>query len=88
MINWKVRFRNPKWVVGFVSQLLIMAQMVVVGLNQTGMIHFEWSQDINNWVLGFVNIVLLVLSMMGVVQDPTTKGYSDSDKALGYEEPK
>jgi phi LC3 family holin len=88
MINWKVRFKNPKWLVGFVSQLLIVAQMVIAGLNQAGVIHFEWSDQINNWVLGFVNVLLIVLGMLGVVQDPTTKGYSDSDNALTYEDPK
>ena len=88
MINWKVRFRNPKWVIGFVSQLLIIAQMVTVGLNQSGTIDFVWSDEINVWVLGFVNAVLLALGMMGLVQDPTTKGYTDSERALDYTEPK
>jgi phi LC3 family holin len=88
MINWKVRFRNKKWVVGFISQLLIVAQMVTVGLNQSGAIDFVWSDQINIWVLGFMNTVLVMLGMLGIVQDPTTKGYSDSDNALDYKEPK
>jgi phi LC3 family holin len=88
MINWKVRFKNPHWVTGFVSQLLIIAQMVTVGLNQTGAIHFQWSESINVWVLGFANAVLLLFAMMGIVQDPTTKGLSDSEQAQEYTEPK
>lgn len=88
MINWKVRFRNPKWVIGFVSQLLIIAQMVTVGLNQTGAIDFVWTEQINLWVLGFANAVLVVLAMLGVVQDPTTADYQDSERAKNYSEPK
>lgn len=80
MINWKVRFQNPKWVIGFVSQLLIIAQMVTVGLNQTGAIDWQWSEQINTWILGFVNAVLVLLSSLSLVQDPTTGGYSDGEK--------
>lgn len=87
-INWRVRFRNPKWVLGFVSQLLIIAQMVTVGLNQTGAIQWQWSEGINVWVLGFTNAVLLLLASMSIVSDPTTSGYSDSNQAQQYSEPK
>lgn len=87
-INWQVRFKNPKWIVGFVSQLLIVLQMVTAGLNQSGAIHFSWSNEINVWVLGVVNAVLVLLAMGGIVQDPTTSGYSDSEQAQGYKEPK
>lgn len=88
MINWKVRFKNAKWVIGFVSQILIIAQMVTVGLNQSGAIDFIWSDQINIWVLGFVNAVLIALSMLGIVQDPTTSGISDSEQAKSYKDPK
>jgi phi LC3 family holin len=76
-INWKARFRNPKFVIGFVSQLLIIAQMVTVGLNQTGVIDWQWTDQINTWVLGFVNAVLVLLASLSIIQDPTTNGYSD-----------
>ncbi|MED4531516.1 phage holin [Metabacillus fastidiosus] len=88
MINWKVRLKNTKWIIGFVSQLLIIVQMAAVGLHQTGAIDFVWTENINVWVLGFTNAVLIALSMLGFVQDPTTKGYSDSEQAKSYTEPK
>lgn len=87
-INWKVRFKNPQWVIGFVSQLLIIAQMVTAGLNSTGAINWQWTEEINVWVLGFANAVLVLLATLGVVVDGTTKGVSDSENARTYTEPK
>jgi phi LC3 family holin len=87
MINWKVRLRNKQWVVAFISQLMIMAQMVLAGLNSLGVTNFQLTDAIQGTVLTFVNVVFVVLSLMGVVQDPTTKGYGDSARALNYKDP-
>jgi phi LC3 family holin len=78
-INFKQRFRNPKWVVSFVSQLLIVAQLFVGVLNQSELIHWNWSSQIDTTVLAIVNAVLVVLGMLGVVQNPLTNGYSDKE---------
>lgn len=88
MINWKVRLKNPQFILGLVSQLLIIAQMVTVGLHQIGAIDWQWTEQINTWVLAFVNAVLVLLASMSLVQDPTTKSYSDSEQAKSYTEPK
>jgi phi LC3 family holin len=37
-------------------------------------------------VNGLISIIT-VLSTMGVLVDPTTKGLSDSERAMGYNEP-
>jgi phi LC3 family holin len=79
-VDFKQRFRNPKWVISFVSQLLIVAQLLVAGLNQSGLIHWNWSNQIDNTVLAIVNAVLVVLGMLGVVQNPLTSGYSDKEE--------
>ncbi|WP_297663342.1 phage holin, partial [uncultured Streptococcus sp.] len=34
-----------------------------------------------------VNTFVLILVILGVVTDPTTAGLSDSQRALGYDEP-
>ncbi|OCA87253.1 phage holin [Pseudobacillus wudalianchiensis] len=88
MINWKLRFKNPAWVVSFFSQILILAQLITGGLNQIGFIHFSWTDQFNTWLLAVINAVLVILSMLGIVQDPTTKGYADSERAKKYTEPK
>jgi len=87
MINWKVRLRNKNWVIAFVSQIMIVAQMLLACLNSFGIIDFQLSDAIQNGVLTFVNAVFVVLSMLGIVQDPTTKGYKDSERALTYKDP-
>lgn len=88
MINWKVRFKNKSWVLAFISQLMIVAQMVLGGLNVLGITDFQLTESIQESILTFVNAVFILLSMVGLVQDPTTKGMKDSERALTYKEPK
>jgi phi LC3 family holin len=88
MINWKVRFNNRLWVVAFVSQLFILAEVLLMGAHAAGITDFLLTEDIKGWVLALVNAVFMVLSTLGVVQDPTTAGMEDSDRAMQYNEPK
>lgn len=88
MINWKVRFQNKSWVVSFISQLLIIAQVIIAGLNSLGVIHFQLTDKTINDVITVANALFIVLSLLGIVQDPTTKGLGDSENALKYEKPK
>lgn len=87
MINWKVRFKNRNWVIAFISQLMIVTQMLLAGLNTMGLIEFQLSDAIQQSILTFVNALFILLSMMGLVQDPTTKGMRDSERALTYKDP-
>jgi phi LC3 family holin len=88
MINWKVRLRNRNWVIAFLSQIMIIAQMVLAGLNSLGIIDFQLTDAIQNSVLAVANAVFVLLSLLGIVQDPTTKCYGDSERALQYKDPK
>ncbi|MEH7178359.1 phage holin [Neobacillus vireti] len=87
MINWRVRFKNRSWVIAFVAQLLIVAQMLIGGLNALGITEFQLSDAIQQSILTFINAVFIILSMLGLIQDPTTKGMSDSERAKTYKEP-
>lgn len=87
MINWKVRFKNKGWVMAFVSQLMILAQVLLTVLNTLGVTDFQLTEQIKSEVLTVVNSVFVLLSLMGVIQDPTTKGFGDSERALGYKDP-
>ncbi|MDU3398486.1 MAG: phage holin [Clostridiaceae bacterium] len=39
-------------------------------------------------ILAVVNALFVVLSILGIVTDPTTRGVGDSAQALTYKEPK
>ncbi|OLS40318.1 phage holin [Bacillus sp. MRMR6] len=87
MINWKVRFQNRNWVIAFVAQLFIVAQMLLGGLNSLGITDFQLSDAIQESILLFINAIFILLSMLGLVQDPTTKGIRDSERAMRYTKP-
>lgn len=83
MINWKVRFKNKRFVIAFIAGLLLLIKQVSVlfGYNLNTEL---FSTNINN----VVDAVFLLLGLLGIVNDPTTQGFSDSEQALSYKEPK
>ena len=79
-MNWKVRFKNKVWLTSFIS-LIVTFTYTLLGL-------FGVVPSISqNTVMQIVNQFLLLLSMVGVIVDPTTDGISDSDRAMTYDEP-
>lgn len=81
MINWKVRFKSKTFLVAAFSLLLILIQQVAAlfGFDTT---------IFNDQVTDIFNTILAILVLIGVVHDPTTKGLSDSQQALGYHKPR
>lgn len=78
-INWKVRFKNKTFLVTFITVIVSVVYQVLAALEIVPKI----SQDtVMNCLLGIVTI----LTGLGIITDPTTKGISDSERALGYEE--
>ena len=74
MINWKLRFKNK-------ATLLAIASTAILLIQQLG---FKLPDNISD----IVNTFLTLLVLVGVINDPTTEGISDSPKALTYTEPK
>lgn len=79
-VNWKIRFRNKTWltmfislIVGFVFNILKMFDIVPA-----------FSE---NLVMNIVGQVLTFLGLIGVIVDPTTVGFDDSNRAMEYEKP-
>lgn len=87
-LNWKVRFRNKLWVISFISQLFILAEVLLIGAHAAGITDFHLTEEIKGWILAVVNSIFGVISMLGTVQDPTTEGLEDSTRAMTYNEPK
>ena len=80
-INWKVRLKSgPCWV-GLISLVLTFIYTL---LNMAGVVpQFDQKQ-----ILDIVVMLLQILAFIGVLTDPTTKGFSDSEQAMRYNEPK
>lgn len=87
-LNWKVRFKNKLWVISFISQLFILAEVLLIGAHAAGITDFHLTEEIKGWILAVVNSIFGVISMLGTVQDPTTEGLEDSTRAMTYNEPK
>lgn len=73
MINWRLRLQNKATLIALLGAIFLMAQ-------QFGL---EIPKNIQDGVNTFVYILVLI----GVVNDPTTAGISDSNRALDYHEP-
>lgn len=83
MINWKVRIRNKAFWLAFIPALLMLAQSVAA--------LFGYQLDLTELqtrVLHVVETVFVLLTILGIVNDPTTAGISDSELAKTYARPK
>lgn len=83
MINWKVRIKNKNFWVAIIPAVLLLVQVVAKVFG------FEIDLgELGNNLLAVVNAVFVVLSILGIVTDPTTQGISDSKLAMTYDQPK
>ena len=83
MINWTVRLKNKTFWLSLIPAVLLLVQVVaeVFGITLD-------LGDLGNKLLAVVNAVFSVLVILGVVNDPTTAGMSDSNQAMTYTKPK
>ena len=82
MINWKVRIKNKQFWLALIPAILLLIQ---VTLSIFG-VSFDFG-EIGNKLVAFVNAVFAVLTILGIVTDPTTDGVGDSQRALTYQIP-
>jgi phi LC3 family holin len=82
-INWKVRLKNPAFYLTMIPALLLVAQVVLAWFGVDVAVEFIEAEAAK-----FVNAVFVVLGLLGIVADPTTKGTGDSTQALTYDNPK
>ena len=82
-INWKVRIKNKQFWLSLIPALLLLAQVVAAPLG------YKLQLDaMNKQLLDIVNAVFMVLSILGIVNDPTTHSLKDSPQALNYQTPR
>ena len=82
MINWKVRILNKTFWITLVPALAFLLQTFLAVFN----IKLELGETIDK-LLVFINALFAVLVIVGVVNDPTTRGVSDSTRAMTYDRP-
>lgn len=80
-INWKVRLKNKTWLLAFAGAIVAFVYQILGMLGVVAPI----AEDNVTQVIGLLVNLLVAL---GIVQDPTTAGMSDSNRALSYSEPK
>ena len=83
MINWKVRVKNRNFWLAMIPAALLVIQAVarVFGVQLD-------LGNVGDKLLDVVNAVFALLAILGVVNDPTTSGLSDSSQALTYDRPR
>lgn len=83
MINWRVRLKNKTFWLTIIPAVLLLVQVVAAVFGFTLDLG-----ELGNRLIDVVNAVFAVLVILGVVNDPTTAGTSDSMQALSYKRPK
>lgn len=74
MINFKLRLQNKTTLIALISAVFLMLQ--------------QFGLRIPSNIQEGVNTFVVILVILGIVTDPTTKGVADSEQALNYHEPK
>ena len=82
-INWKIRIKNKVFWLALVPAVLLLVQVVaaVFGIDLN-------LDALGDKLLAVVNALFAVLTILGIVTDPTTAGVSDSRQAMEYDKPK
>ncbi|WP_409043247.1 phage holin [Latilactobacillus sakei] len=77
MINWQARFKSKVFWVALTPIVLVLVQQVLSWFG------IDFAKElIENQAMQFINSVFLLLGILGVVNDPTTSGVSDSQSVL------
>lgn len=82
MINWKVRLKNKTFWMSAIPAVLLLVQ--------TAAALFGFTLDLDalgDKLLAVVNALFALLTILGVVVDPTTQGVHDSQRAMEYSNP-
>lgn len=74
MINFKLRLQNKTTLIALISAVFLMLQ--------------QFGLEIPHNIQEGVNTLVVILVILGIVTDPTTKGVADSEQALNYNKPR
>lgn len=74
-INWKLRLQRKSFWVALIGLVAILSQQLGI-------------KFLPNNVADITNTILAIGVLVGIINDPTTAGLTDSNQALDYTEPK
>lgn len=73
-MDWKTRIKNKTFWLALVPAILLLAQVIAVPFG------YKFDIDlINKQLLDIVNAAFGVLTIVGIVADPTTAGITDKE---------
>lgn len=82
-INWEVRIKNINFWLSLIPAVLLLIQVVAAPFG------YDWDFGVlDQQLTAIINALFAVLAILGVVNDPTTAGASDSRLARTYVKPK
>lgn len=82
-INWKVRIKNKSFWLALIPAALLLIQAVAAPFG------YNWDfVGVNQQLTAIVNAAFGLLTVLGIVNDPTTDGVSDSTQAMSYTAPR
>ena len=87
MINWKVRIKNPVFWVQ-IAVAIVLPILAYLGLSWEDMT--SWAALGGIFLEAIKNPVILasvIVSVWNAINDPNTKGLSDSYRAMTYDKP-
>lgn len=82
-INWIVRIKNKNFWISLIPAVLLLVQVVAAVFGFTLEL-----RELGDKLLAVVNALFAVLTILGIVTDPTTAGVGDSKLAMTYTKPK
>ncbi|WCS66429.1 holin [Enterococcus phage DEfc27b] len=73
-MDWKTRIKNKPFWIALIPAVIVLIQVVgnIFGLDLSNL------TGLSQQLIDVVNAVFVVLSILGVVIDPTTKGIKDN----------
>ncbi len=82
MINWQVRIKNKAFWLALIPALLVFIQACAAPFG------YQWDfAGLQTELVAIINAAFVLLSILGIVVDPTTEGFGDSERAMTYDEP-
>lgn len=82
-INWRVRLRNKAFWLAIIPAMIVLVQTIGAPFG------FQWDFGVlGDQLKAVVEAAFCVLSILGIVNDPTTEGFDDSNLAMTYSVPK